>query len=513
MKILNAAQVRELDAYTIEHEPIPSIDLMERAAEAFVQWFTHAFFDLDRSVFIFCGPGNNGGDGLAIARLLQQRFYDLTVFECRVSDTASEDYQINRERLPARESVEVQQLTSGDTFPDLPENSIVIDGLFGSGLNRPVEGYWAELLSYLNAQPVLRIAIDIPSGLFADRPSAGVTYQAHHTFSFQLPKLSFFFPENDAAVGDWTLGDIGLDTGFIARTESPYFYLDDGYVRQLLRPRRRYDHKGTYGHALLMVGSYGKVGAAILAARACLRSGAGLLTIHAPSCAYAILQQSVPEAMVSVDRHQFYLSETPRLDPYQAVGIGPGIDQRQTTAQVMEELLLRRDTPLVIDADGLNLLAQNKGWLDQLPKNSILTPHPKEFERLFGPSANGFEQLALQREEAQRLGIVLLLKGAHTRIALPDGSVYFNATGNPGMATGGTGDVLTGMLTGLLAQGYTPAHAAQLGVYLHGLSGDLAAEATQQEAIIAGDLIEFLGHAYRQLRQPMEPTARVGMQS
>lgn len=502
MKILSAPQIRELDAFTIKHEPLPSIELMERAASAFVQWFTRHFYDLDRRIFVFCGPGNNGGDGLAIARLLQQRFYDLTVFECRISEHTSEDYQINRERLPSRESVALQQLQPGDVFPELPEGSIVVDGLFGSGLNRPVEGYWADLLAFLNAQPLTRLAVDIPSGLFADQPTEGITFRAHHTFSFQLPKLAFFFPENDVALGEWTLGNIGLDAGFIDRAETPYHYLDAEYVQRLLRPRRRYDHKGTFGHALLMAGSYGKIGAAILAARACLRSGVGLLTIHAPSCAYSILQQAVPEAMVSVDRHQFYLSEIPALSHYRAVGIGPGIDQRQTTVQVMEKLLLRQDQPLVIDADGLNLLAQNKGWLEELPKNSILTPHPKEFERLFGSTADSFERLALQREHAQKLGIVLLLKGAHTSIALPDGSVYFNATGNPGMATGGTGDVLTGILTGLLAQGYPPGQAAQLGVYLHGLCGDLAVEETQQEAIIASDLIDYLGKAYQSLRQP-----------
>lgn len=272
-------------------------------------------------------------------------------------------------------------------------------------------------------------------------------------------------------------------------------------VRPLLHRRHKYDHKGTFGHALLITGSYGKIGASILSARACLRSGVGLLTIHAPKCAYQILQISVPEAMVSMDRHEFSFSETPKLGKYQSIGIGCGLDTKKISAEAMEELLEENKLPLVIDADGLNLIAKEEKLLAKIPKKSILTPHPKEFERLFGTAADDFARNKLQRLMAEELGVYIVLKGAHTCIATPEGHCYFNSTGNPGMATGGTGDVLTGILTGLMAQGYASLDAAILGVYLHGLAGDLAAAELGQEALIAGDLVAYLGKAFKKVEE------------
>ncbi|RME05768.1 MAG: NAD(P)H-hydrate dehydratase, partial [Bacteroidetes bacterium] len=386
-------------------------------------------------------------------------------------------------------------------FPVLPKGVIVIDAIFGSGLNRPVEGYWAELINWLNGQPVTRVSVDIPSGMFADAPTTGAAVKAHYTFAFEVPKLGFLFPENNEFVGNWTCESIGLHPDFIASLETPWHFVTQEMVRSMLHQRRKYAHKGTFGHALLVAGSYGKVGAGILAARACLRSGAGLVTIHAPSCAYQILQIAFPEAMVMVDEGELFIRQS-RFDfsRYSAVGIGPGIGTADATALALRAMLEQADHPLVLDADALNLLAKHPEFWEHVPENSILTPHPKEFERLFGKTSDSFERNALQREMARKHKVFIVLKGAYTCTSTPEGICYFNSTGNPGMATGGSGDVLTGMLTGLLAQGYSPFETCVLGVYLHGLAGDLAAEELQQEALLASDIISHIGRAFLKLR-------------
>lgn len=502
MKILTAKQTRKLDKYTIENEPIASIDLMERASKVFRDWFCKQFPKQDfLSIYIFCGLGNNGGDGLAIARLLREQGYKVRISICRFSETGSEDFQKNLERLDNLPEIPVTNIQQDDPLPDLKAADVIIDAIFGSGLNRPVEGYWAELFKHFNQSDPPIAAVDIPSGLFADQPTGSTTIQTDYTLTFELPKLAFLFPENQEALGDWTYRSIGLSKKFQAQIDSNNFYLDPQLIKSLLRKRRKFDHKGNYGHALLIAGSYGKVGAATLSAGAALRSGLGLLTIHAPRCAYEILQISVPEAMVSIDRHRHCISEWPALDSYQAIGLGPGIGQEQATQQAVLQLVENVKVPLVVDADGLNILAKHQQYLAKLPANSILTPHPKEFERLFGPSDNSFERNQLQRKMAQKYGVVIVLKGAHTCIALPNGDCYFNSTGNPGMATGGSGDVLTGIITGLTVQQYPAKSAAILGVYLHGLAGDLALENLGYHALVAGDLINYLGKAFMAVPQ------------
>lgn len=501
MKIPDTQQIRDWDAYTIAQEPVAPIDLMERAALAFTDWFVQTFSETDRPIHIFCGPGNNGGDGLAVARLLQQRFYAVQVYLCYISEHTSEDFAANLARLPRLQELVLQDLKSGDPLPGLPEQAIVIDALFGSGLNRSPEGDYAQLILHLNRSAKTLVSIDIPSGIFADRHTDGVCIHAHHTLSFETPKLAFLFPENAAHTGDWVVRAIGLHAGFGKQMETRNHFIDAAFIRSFLKTRKKYDHKGSYGHALLIAGSFGKAGAAILAARACLRSGVGLLTVHVPRCAYEVLQATVPEAMVSADANQYFFSRAPlELEPFRAIGIGCGLDRQGESATALLHLLEASDKPMVLDADALNLLSEHPDWYPKIPKQSILTPHLKEFERLFGKSDNDFERNTLQRQKAQELQVYILLKGAHSCIAAPDGTCYFNSTGNPGMATGGSGDVLTGVLTGLLAQGYSPLEAACLGVYLHGLAGDLAAEANGQEAMIAGDLIAMLGKAFAKLK-------------
>jgi ADP-dependent NAD(P)H-hydrate dehydratase / NAD(P)H-hydrate epimerase len=500
MKILNVSQIRALDAHTIASEPIASIDLMERAALAFVHWFTTHFGPEEGPVWIACGTGNNGGDGLAVARLLQQRFYTVEAMVFPIGPHPTPDFQTNESRLALQRLVPVGRYVQGDPLPHIPPNAILIDAIFGSGLNRPAEGFWAHLIDHLSAHPGRRIAIDVPSGLFADRPSEGAVFRAHYTLSFELPKLAFFIPENHAYTGQWVVRPIGLDAGFIENTPAVFEYVTPAMLRPLLKTRQAFDHKGTFGHALLVMGSYGKVGAAIIAARACLRSGCGLVTVHAPKCAYEILQVAFPEAMVSVDQHEFIFTQHNNLGAYKAIGAGCGLGTNELTAQGLRQLLKDASVPLLLDADALNILAERPEiWADVRP-DTILTPHPGEFDRLFGKAANGFERIKRARAMAMEKKVYIILKGAYTLVACPDGACFFNSTGNPGMGTGGSGDVLSGMTTSLLAQGYAPRDAALLGVYLHGLAGDLAAAEWQQEALLAGDIVRYIGKAFQRLR-------------
>lgn len=496
MKIPNATQIHDLDAYTIQNEPISSINLMERASDVFVQWFLGKQPKLDIPIYVFCGPGNNGGDGLAIARFLHLiNQWRLTIFDCHFGKTTP-DRDLNLKRLGAIPGIRIIRLEDPDHYPPIPREAIIIDALLGSGLNRIVEGYWAELIRHLNTSGAQIFSVDVPSGMFADRHTSGASIEASQTLSFELPKLAFFLPENQKRVGDWEVGKIGLMLSYLDSLHTDNYAIDPEMIHKIYRKRNKFSHKGNFGHALLMVGAYGKIGAAVLSAKACLRSGVGLLSIHSPACAYDILQMSVPEAMVSTDVEEKYISGFPPLETHQAIGMGCGVGQLEPTARMLRMLLTQYTMPLVLDADALNIMAGEPDMLNLIPKGSILTPHPKEFERLFGPSANDFERIEKLKSRSELYGVYILLKGANTCIATPEGHCYFNTTGNPGMATGGSGDVLTGILTGLLAQGYHPLEAALLGVYLHGLAGDIAAEHLGQEAMIAGDIIRYLGEAF-----------------
>lgn len=502
MKLYSAAQIREWDAYTIEHEPIASLDLMNRAAEAFTRWFTRHYPDPQRPVLVFCGTGNNGGDGVAVSRLLHWLGYDAKVVVCDFAGKRSADFEAQIDLLPAYQNIAVEWMRGAFHAVPVPENAVLIDALFGSGLNRVLDGEWAKVIGFINALSNEVVAIDLPSGLFADHHTPGnIVICARRTFSFERPKKAFFFPENEVFTGDCDYGSIGLHPDFelYCSTDSLFLTLEE--AKQLRRVRAKFSHKGSFGHALLLAGSFGKMGAAVLAARACLRAGTGLLTVHAPRGGNLILQTTVPEAMSSADKRAKYLSQLPDIVPYKAIGIGPGIGKEPETAEVLHQLIQEARVPLVLDADALNLLSMHPEWWPEIPPGTIITPHPGEFERLFGKCPDDFAKNALQREMAQKHGIIIVLKGANTSIALPDGACWFNTTGNPGMATGGSGDVLTGILTGLLAQGYTSEDAALLGVFLHGLSGDLAAQAKGQEGLTAGDLADFLGNAWLHLER------------
>ena len=501
MKILNVSQIQTLDKHTIAKEGIESIELMERASSAFVKAFAENFPHAPQ-VYVFCGMGNNGGDGLAIARLLIQQDYFVSVWVVRHKEESSNDFVINYHRL--KQIHEPQEIFKEEDFPEIPNGTMIIDALVGSGLNRPLDDLLGSVVNNINFSPALTVSVDIASGLFADHETPGESIiQPDYTISFQLPKLAFLMPLNSLYVGEWKTVDIGLDQEFIYRAPSHYHYLDKNLVKPFQKNRAKFSHKGTYGHALMIGGSFGKMGAAILATSACLHAGAGLVTVHVPGCGYEIMQSTLPEAMVTVDPEEDYISQIPKFPEkgYAAIGIGCGIGQESATLYAFKKLLNKAETPLVIDADALNILGAYPELLEQLPPYSILTPHPKEFERLTRPTDNHFERLDLLQSFAQTYEVFVVLKGAHTSIATPGGNIYFNSTGNPGMATGGSGDVLAGILTGLIAQGYSPMEAALLGVYLHGLAGDIALIQNSHESLTASEIIAFLGDAFTELSE------------
>lgn len=499
MKILSASQTRQADAYTVAHEGISSIELMERASRAFVRWFVPAFSaDKHNDIIIFAGTGNNGGDGLAIARLLEAEGYTVEIYIV-AGGTESEDFKANLGRLTTdNKNIKINRLTAGAAMPTVEVSALIIDAILGSGLSRPItEGLIFELINYINALPNLVVAVDIPTGLFTDQPSTGAVICAAYTCTFEYPKLSFLFPATYPYVGEFTIQPIGLSQEFIHQAQTTNRYITNNTVSRFFKVRDKFAHKGVFGHALLVVGSYGKMGAAILATKACLRAGVGLVTVHVPTCGYEIMQTSVPEAMVSLDEDQHIFTRVYDIHKYSTVALGCGLSTKNKTRNALCYVLKNLTMPVVLDADALNILGQSPDWLEFIPKDSILTPHPKEFERLFGTTTDDFERYDLQRRKAQELGVYVILKGANTCIATPQGDCFFNSTGNPGMGTAGSGDVLTGILCGLLAQHYTPLEACILGVYLHGLSGDIAAEAKSQEALTAGDIIDYLGEAFK----------------
>lgn len=503
MKIVKSEQVKEIDAYTIKKEPIASIDLMERAAQTITDWLKEQF-STRQKFHIAVGPGNNGGDGLAIARQLSEYGFNVEVLMIRISDKISPDAQINYERLISNGKVKITDIEDKSQLPVISDEVIIVDAMFGSGLTRKLKGLPAEVVHWMNNSVAKVVAVDIPSGLFGEdngENDYSAIVNANHTLTFQFPNLSFLFAENETKVGDWHVMDIGLHPQIIKETNTSYYLVDESDELLQLKCRGKFSHKGNYGHALLFSGSYGKMGAAVLASKACLRAGCGLLTAHIPKLGYTIMQSSVPEAMLSIDWSEIIITTLPDLASYDAIGVGPGIGTKQNTKKGLKAIIDNCEVPLVIDADGINILGMEKEWLHDLPENTILTPHPKEFERIAGLSGNSFERLKLQKEVSARYSIYIVLKGAYTTVSTPDGKCYFNSTGNPSMATAGSGDVLTGIILSLLSQGYSPEKASVIGAYVHGKAGDIAFEKLGYESVIASDIIENLGQAFQILRK------------
>ena len=497
MKVFNVQQIRAVDQYTIQNEPITSLNLMERAASACSNWITKKYTK-SHKFLIFCGTGNNGGDGLVIARQLFWQGYAVHLYIVTYSKKTSADFTSNQKKITTFK-IPCQEIHTQKEVAELKlktvKNTIIVDALLGSGLNKTINGMLADLIKKINALKNPIIAIDIPSGLFCDGKYSSQTIKAHYSLSFQFPKLAFFFAQNHQFCGDWQILPIGLNENFIQKQKTNYYYFTTTDAALLVKKRKKFSHKGNYGHCQIVAGMLGKIGAAMLCAKACLKTGAGLVTLHLPRCGYQIAQTYLPEAMVNLNEGEDFLKgEWQEEQPLIAVGCGIGTHPK--TQVFIDSLLQKTSQPLVIDADAINILAKNKSWLDNLPENSILTPHPKEFQRLVGNATDELQRLKKQKEFAKKYQIYVVLKGAHSAIATPNGEVFFNSSGNPALAKGGSGDVLTGIIISLLAQKYSPLHSCLLGVFLHGLCADICLQKQAVQTVLASDLIKSLETAW-----------------
>jgi len=505
MKLFTRNQIQELDTYTIEHEPIKAVDLMERAAKAITRVITERW-DQRMKVVVFAGPGNNGGDALAVARLLSEQGYGTSVYLFNIHDKLSDECAANKQRLLNQKRVSsFMEITTNFDPPTLDSDTLIVDGLFGVGLNKPLAGGFASLVKYINQSPAKVVSIDMPSGLMTEDNTYNVRaniVKADLTLTIGNKKLSMMLADNQPHLGELQVLDIRLSKEYIEKTETQYSVLEAADLRALLRGRDDFAHKGQMGNALLIAGSYGMAGAGILAARACLRAGAGRLAVRVPKRNYGIMQVSVPEAVLLIDHEETYFANPVDTEDFDAVGIGPGLGTQENTAIAIISQLRRTQCPVVIDADALNILSNHRAWLMQLPKGIIMTPHPKELDRLTGNVSNGcYERLSKAQELAEKIQGYVLLKGHNSALCMPGGKTIFNSTGNAGMATAGCGDVLTGIITALCARGYKQQEACMLGMYLHGLAGDLAANKLGQESLTASDVIDFLPQAFKELTE------------
>ena len=502
MKIFSASQIKACDTFTIEQEPVDSIDLMERAANACVKYILKKL-PLEVDFTIFCGKGNNGGDGLAISRQLLVRGFNVKTYIINYTEKESLDFVTNLERLKEQKENKIGFIDKETDLGDINfnEQTIIIDALLGIGVNKAVDGILGNTVNLINKSKKQIISIDMPSGLYADTSNEekDVIVKSNLVLTFQFPKLSFLMPQNQNYVPVFTVLDIGLSAEFIKTENTKNYFITLKDLQSLLKERTKFSHKGMYGHALLVAGSYGKMGAAVIASIACLRSGAGLLTVHVPEKGVEVLQVSVPEAMISADENEKIISSLPKLDSYNAIAIGPGIGTEKETEAILRQVLNFGNANLVLDADALNILSQNKTLLSFLPVDTILTPHIKEFDRLTQKHNTDFERLQTAKEFSVKHKCIIVLKSAFTQIVMPDGNVFFNSTGNPGLAKGGSGDCLTGIILGLMARGYNPPQASLIGVFVHGLAADICLKKMSEESILASDVIEKLPKAFKQM--------------
>lgn len=489
MKIFNAAQIRQADETTVAKQNITYNDLMERAGREVFLWLKKQFADKETVFHFFCGQGNNGGDGLVIARLLHADNYKVVVDVTKEAGSPTPDFTANLKKID-EVGIEYNQ---NAVYQYEKGRLVYIDALFGIGLTREVNESIKQVIEKINNREAIIVSIDVPSGMFMDRKTY-VAVRSDVVLTFQFPKQALYLPGNASFVKEITVLDIGLDSDYIKNTVTDYYFTDEFEALSRYKPPTHNAHKGTQGHVLIIGGSYGKIGAVCLSAKAALKSGSGLVTAYVPKCGYTVLQTSFPEAMVLTDGEEHLTQISFDFQP-KAIGIGMGLGQHQETQKALYDFLKIVSVPLVIDADALNILSYNKKWLKLLPENTILTPHPKELERLMGSWKDDFEKIEMMKTFSKEYKLVLIAKDAHTMIVY-DGSVHINSSGNAALATGGSGDVLTGIITGLLAQSYSPIDAAIFGVYLHGLTADIGIRETSKQAFIASDILKYMGKAY-----------------
>lgn len=506
MKIFSVDQIRQADKYTIERQNISSDELMERAGKVAFEWIQRQLGDSKVRIHVFCGIGNNGGDGLVVARYLINFGYSVTIHVVNFSDHRSEDFLTNFDRIKEI-NIWPELLTQTSDLPEILPNEIVIDAIFGIGFNRPALAWVAKLIKHINESMTFVLSIDIPSGMYMDKTTIGLeVIKADYTLSFQFPKLVFTLPSTGTYSRYWQVLNIGLDPEYISKEKPLAVFVDKFQALQRYQPRDKFSHKGTFGHALIIGGSYGKIGAILMCSEAALHAGAGLVSVFTPQCGYQIIQSSLPEAMVVTDSHHAHIQHIHYEINPTVIGIGPGMGMHDTTVKAFSNFIKKNDSPLVIDADGLNILAEHQELLVYIKGKAVLTPHPKELERLIGPWKDDFNMLDKMKEFSKQHQLIILVKGAHT-ITIYEDQMYVNSTGNPGMATAGSGDVLTGLISGLIAQGYSLLDATVLGVYIHGRAGDLAVLRSGVEALTATDIIDFTGDAFLDLIQIKQPEA------
>ncbi len=508
MKIFSTEQLYEADRITAEKRKISSTDIMEHAGTLIFNWLHERMQGDQVPIHIFCGIGNNGGDGLVVGRLLIEHGYNVNTFVVNCSDKRSKDFLINYDRIKNATKSWPLLMTSEKDFPKIDPDDIIIDAIFGIGLNRCPDGWVKTLIQYLNEQTSFKLAVDIPSGLYPnspqDDPEAILT--ANHTLTFQAPKLSFFLPKTGMFVPYFEVLDIGLDPEYLFKTESLAELIAKPEAQKLYKQRQKFDHKGAYGHSLIVAGSYGKIGAVILSAKSAFRIGAGLVSCYIPKSGNIILQTALPEAMTIPDVEDDLISNIVIDFEPTAIGIGMGIGTKTETVSALKKLFSEAKAPMVIDADAINCISESKELLKLLPKNSILTPHLGELERLVGAWDNDYDRLEKAKIFSKKHEVIVVIKGAHT-ITVFDEKMYVNTTGNPGMATAGSGDVLSGVITGLLSQAYDPLTAAIFGVYIHGSAGNIVSQRISYEAVMAGDICDSIGDAYLELfaQDPPQP--------
>lgn len=502
MKIFDSSLIKDIDNATCEVQNIPSIELMERAAAA-VSCEIISRFTPSQRIVVIAGPGNNGGDALAVARhLIEQGYSKVEVILFNVSGKLSRDCEEQKNRLITLNGIDFTEVKRVFTPPYLSEKDVVVDGLFGSGLNAPLQGGFTSVVQHISDSGAYIISIDIPSGMFGEWNQNNLSRNMVHaslTLTFQFPRLSFFFQENAKALGEVKLLDIELDREAMKAAPAQYVLVEERNIRAILKPRRAFSAKRDYGSSLLFAGSKGMMGAAVLCAQAVLRSGGGLVTVHSAQSGLLVLQTALPEAIFEPDKNDNYISDMRVHRNHQAIAVGPGLGVNDMTIDALEGLLKNVKSPIVVDADALNCMSRRPSLISLLPPLSIITPHAGEFDRLFGEHQRSEERLLKGIEMAKHYNIIIVLKGHRTAVIYPTGKVYFNSTGNSGMATAGSGDVLTGVITACLSQGYKPQHAATLGVFLHGMAGDLAAQEYGEAGMVASDISAYIGHAIKKL--------------
>ncbi|WP_299117130.1 NAD(P)H-hydrate dehydratase [uncultured Winogradskyella sp.] len=511
MKVFSKEQIYEGDKVTEERQKLPPSELMERAGLQIFNWMHMRMQGAQVPIHIFCGIGNNGGDGLVLARHLITHGYNVETYVVNCGNSRSKDFLISYDKVKEVTKKWPQLLKCESDFPEIHKDDIIVDAIFGIGLNRTIEDWIKALFHHFKDSEAFTLSVDIPSGLYTDKPVEDVNgvVKANYTLSFQSPKLVFFLPETADYTVQWEVIDIGIDREYLITTDTEVELISKNEILPMYTPRTKFSHKGDFGHGLIIGGSYGKIGAVQLATRSVLASGAGMATAYVPECGYLPLQTSLPEAMVLTDVNDKKITDINFDIVPSAIGIGVGTGTDTVTVQAYEAFLKNNKAPLVIDADAINMLSENKKLLKLVPENSILTPHLRELERLLGKWSSDFEKLEKASAFSSKHKVILVIKGAHT-ITVYGQKKFINVTGNPGMSTAGSGDVLTGIITGLLCQNHLPIEATLFGVYLHGRAGDLSVEEFGYQSLLAGNIIDYLGEAYIDLfKQPEQPQEEV----